>query len=119
MSEIIGFPHGHGVFPEPPRQFTTADLIARLQELAAANIQTAIRKNADYANTDDPFANFKTSIMLGVPVEKGMLVRMGDKLMRAANLLDRPAEVKDESIDDTLADLSNYANLLRIWLEQK
>jgi hypothetical protein len=119
VSEIIGFPHGHGVVIEPPRQFTTADLVARLQELSNANVQLALRKNADYANSDDPFANFKTSTIVGVPVEKAFLVRMGDKLARIGNLLDRPAEVKDESIGDTLSDLANYALLLRIWLEQR
>jgi hypothetical protein len=90
-----------------------------LEELARAEIATARKKNADYANSDDPFANFKLCERLGVSIERGMLVRMSDKLMRAANLLDRDPAVADESIDDTLGDLSNYARILRVWLRWK
>lgn len=93
--------------------------LTRLQMLSDQNVQLAFRKNADYANAHDPFANFRDSELLGISVEKGILVRMSDKLRRAANLLDRPAEVTDESLDDTLADISNYANILRIFLEWK
>lgn len=91
--------------------------LTRLQEVSDQNVQTAIRKNADYATSEDPFANFRASEALGVSVAKGILVRMSDKLARVANLLDRPAQVTDEKIEDTLADLSNYANILRIYLE--
>jgi hypothetical protein len=44
---------------------------------------------------------------------------MTDKMQRIANLLDKEAMVKDESILDTLQDLSNYSLILRVYLEQK
>ena len=94
------------------------EVISRLEELYAENLETARRKNADYANEADPFANFRSSEKFGVPVHKGMMVRMGDKMERIANLLNRPAAVADESVLDTLSDLANYAMLLRIWLEK-
>lgn len=141
MGEIVDFeigkPHGFNgdgystpeqiiqKLPEPsapakPDYHLTAPIfLARLQELSDRNVQLAIKKNADYAKDADPFANFRTSTLVGVPVEKGMLVRMGDKLARVGNLLDKPAECTDESIDDTLADLANYATILRVWLEWK
>jgi hypothetical protein len=93
--------------------------LIELEELAKAGIETARKKNADYANSDDPFANFRLSEMVGVPVERGILVRMTDKIRRIANLLDRDPEVADESVDDTLADLANYALILRVWLRWK
>jgi len=90
-----------------------------LEEMAKSAIETARKKNADYANSDDPFANFKLAEMVGVSVERGIMVRMTDKLRRASNLLDREAAVPSETMDDTLADLANYANILRAWLRWK
>lgn len=44
---------------------------------------------------------------------------MGDKLQRIANLLEREAQVKDESVDDTLKDLANYSLILLAYLVSK
>lgn len=77
------------------------------------------RKNADYAGSADPFLNFKLSEHLGIPAEKAIVVRMGDKLQRIANLLEREAQVKDESVDDTLKDLANYSLILLAYLVSK
>jgi hypothetical protein len=93
--------------------------IQRLAQLAYDCVETAKKKNADYANSDDPFANFKTAPLSKVSVERGLLVRMADKFLRISNLIDRPAAVKGESIADSLSDLANYALILRIWIEEK
>jgi hypothetical protein len=90
---------------------------ARLRELADSDIQTAIRKNSDYASPDRPFANFEQAPAIGVSVARGLLVRMQDKMSRLSNLLDRPAAVAEESRADTLSDLRNYAYILQVWLE--
>ena len=75
-------------------------------------------KNGDYANGQDPFQNFRMVESIGLcSVEQGILVRMSDKMQRITNLLTREAEVKDESIADTLSDLRNYANILQVYLE--
>lgn len=70
------------------------------------------KKNHDYASTEDPFKNFRNSEMVGVRVERGILVRILDKISRISNLIDRDAKVKDESIEDTLIDVINYSALL-------
>lgn len=76
-----------------------------------------LKKNADYAKTD-PFGNFKLVEELGITnVEKGILVRIADKISRITNLIDKEAQVKDESIEDTLQDLANYAVILKIYLK--
>jgi hypothetical protein len=92
--------------------------LRRLQEQSDANVQTAARKNADYANPDRPFANFEAAPLVGVSIARGMLVRMQDKMQRISNLLDRPPAVQNETILDACDDLSTYALILRIWLEQ-
>ena len=78
-------------------------------------------KNADYANDANPFSNFKLVEDLWiVSLEKGILVRMSDKMSRIANLLEnKEAKVKDESIRDTLLDLANYSIILSLFLNEK
>lgn len=95
------------------------EFLERLSALSTAALETARKKNEDYATDDDPFKNFRAAETYGVPVERAMLVRMSDKMARISNLLDRPASVEDESILDTCSDLSNYALILRVWLEDK
>lgn len=76
-------------------------------------------KNADYAGEADPWANFRSANIVGVSPERAILVRMLDKMCRISNLLDSPAQVKDESVTDTLLDVANYANLLHALLKSK
>ena len=81
-------------------------------------LQTARRKNADYSKEGDPFANFKNVEVLGIcSVETGILTRMTDKIARISNLTKQEAQVKDESIKDTLMDLINYAAILKAYLK--
>lgn len=95
-----------------------AAFISRLQELYDENVKTAEKKNADYAQSEDPFHNFRMCKQYGVPVEKGFIVRMSDKMTRISNLLDKDPSVAEESVLDACMDLANYATLLCIWLEQ-
>lgn len=77
------------------------------------------QKNDDYAGNTDPYKNFKWCEVLGIcSVERGILVRMTDKMSRIVNLLEKENSVKDEAITDTLEDLSNYAVILKCYLEQ-
>lgn len=77
-------------------------------------------KNKDYADKDDPFKNFRLSASIsGVSVERGIMVRIADKVIRISNLLGRKNSVKDEKISDTLKDLKNYANILDVYLDNK
>ena len=76
-------------------------------------------KNHDYAgfSDDDPFANFRMCESLNITsVEKGILTRMCDKMSRISNLLNKDRAVEEETIEDTLLDLANYAIILRNYL---
>lgn len=84
------------------------------------DLDISAKKNADYANNDDPFQNFRGVEHWGIcSVEEGLMVRISDKMQRISNLLNRDAEVSDESIVDTLSDARNYLNILQVWLEHK
>ncbi len=77
------------------------------------------RKSADYAQSFDPFKNFRACEILDVSIGKGILVRCLDKISRINNLLEREAQVKDESIEQTLLDTMNYFNIILIYLQSK
>lgn len=74
-------------------------------------LQTFVNKNADYGNS------FESSLE-----EYGLiaaLIRMEDKMGRLRTLIKSDAKVKDESISDTLRDLSNYALMASVWFDNK
>lgn len=78
------------------------------------------RKNADYADDNDAFANFKIIEHLSanrITAAQGFVVRMSDKLQRIVNLTARENKVADEKITDTLRDLAVYCLLFKIYLE--
>jgi len=51
-------------------------------------------------------------------MEKGLVVRMNDKMARIKNLVwnDKTAQVKDESAQDTCLDMINYSAYLYLML---
>ncbi len=97
----------------------SAWLLAFVESKAAALVDTVRRKNADYSGAaPDPFGNFRNVEDLGIAtVEQGFLTRMTDKLARAASLTKpgKTAQVKDESVEDTLFDLAAYSFLLAAY----
>jgi hypothetical protein len=66
-----------------------------------------LRKNRDYGGAVWERPMLAPDCDPGVAIR----VRMSDKLSRLMSLLQRPAEVADESIDDTLRDLGAYCLL--------
>ncbi len=73
-------------------------------------------KGNDYAGNDDCLANLKRFGLFGI------LVRLSDKFSRLETLAKAgfdKAQVKDESIVDTLRDIRNYAFLAQIFHEGK
>lgn len=76
-------------------------------------------KNTDYAVETDPWKNFRFAEIVGVGVERAILVRISDKLARISNLISKEAVVKDESVEDTLVDLVNYAAILKVYLANR
>lgn len=101
---------------------TKAEYFAFVEARNAKKLAITKAKNADYTGgSGDPFANFVSVEKLGIcTTEVGFLVRMMDKMMRLNSFVQKGVlEVKDESVDDTLSDLSNYADLLAGYIESK
>lgn len=96
-----------------------ADYFAALDTFFSNGMRIMRSKNADYAHETDPFRNFRAAESLGISLEQGILVRMSDKMSRIGNLLQKENAVKDESIEDTLQDLANYAAILATYIKQK
>lgn len=71
------------------------------------------KKNADYGNSFEESLE-KHGIIAAI-------VRMEDKMGRLNSLTKKDAEqkVSDESLVDTLKDLSNYALMTVVWLEEE
>lgn len=79
-----------------------------------------VKKNSDYSDGDDAFKNFKMiEHMSGnkISVEEGIMVRLSDKFSRLFSLMDKKAQVNDESIEDTLVDIANYCLIMKIYRE--
>ena len=89
------------------------ELIDRMKEIALA-------KNADYAGEEDFLKNFKIASMLGVKPSMGVAIRLTDKWSRVCQLLQKenPAVV-EESLEDTLIDMANYALLMVLCLREE
>ena len=93
--------------------------LKRMEEEYTKNVEISRKKNSDYAGLDDPFKNFKACEMFGIDPKQAILVRMTDKMTRISNLLQREAQVLDESIGDTLSDLCNYSMILKLFIENE
>lgn len=74
-------------------------------------LQTYIKKNHDYGNSFDQSLD-KFGIVAAI-------VRMEDKMNRISSLIQKEGKVKDESIEDTLLDLANYAIMTVKWKRNK
>lgn len=91
----------------------------KAEEFFAEGLATLVSKAHDYAQEEDCFSNFKfTSRLVGIPVEKVFMVFLAVKVARLSELVGGKT-AQNESIKDTLKDLSNYACLMSIYLGQK
>jgi len=69
-------------------------------------------KAHDYTSQGSPLGNFMESERIGVEPFKGCFIRLQDKYSRACNLISgMEAAVQDETLEDTLVDMANYAIL--------
>ena len=84
--------------------------VEKFSELTHKMATTYARKNKDYGNS------FDTSLdKYGIVAA---LVRMSDKMNRIDNLVkSQNREVTDESIQDTLLDLANYALMTLLYIQ--
>jgi hypothetical protein len=112
MSEF----ENHGTSRVEAKAIYANPLLEDLEKNFAACLSTAVRKNHDYGGSNnDPYANFRNSTIAGVSVERGILVRLMDKMSRISTLLDKEAMVKDEAVDDTIDDAINYLAILKSY----
>lgn len=98
-----------------------SEMLAFIKETVQANLELMEKKNRDYgASVEDAFANFTAVETMGIPTEVGFLTRMMDKMMRISSFVQNgELQVKDESVADTLNDLSNYSLLFLAYLESQ
>ena len=92
---------------------------AALEKNNKKGLELIKSKNHDYAGVKNPFRNFRACKVIGLSPEQGILLRMLDKMTRAGNLLKVEQKVKDESIEDTILDLMNYANILLVYRQNQ
>ncbi len=91
-----------------PRFFELLDEMAKLHT----------SKGHDYSKSEDPLSNLRGCEAFGVEAWKGVLIRMADKWSRIRELTNGKT-AKHESLRDSLFDLSAYALLCLILLEEK
>lgn len=66
------------------------------------------RKQADYGQTGDPFANVRASEDFGIPGWVGCMTRANDKMRRIQKAA-KGGKLANESIEDSLLDLAVYS----------
>ena len=93
----------------------------RFEELLDRERAIHDAKRNDYTGGQDPLANYRfASALVGLPVELGMLQRVGEKVYRLSVLLcGQEQQVKDETIIDTCLDIAIIAKLIAIAWESR
>ena len=72
--------------PEQPyKKWTKEQHFKHVEETYAKVLEVTKAKNADYAGSEDPYANFRSSEAFGIDPLVGLCLRMSDKLARIAN----------------------------------
>lgn len=94
--------------------FTNDNLLEVFDFICAKARSLILKKNHDYtAGANDIFANLRSSEILGIPKEKGTLVRLLDKLTRMNAFASvGELQMKDENVVDTAVDIVNYTTLI-------
>jgi len=99
------------------------DLLQHHTNLVVQAYAVMAKKNHDYAGAegDTPFRNFTRIENFGVcSTERGILVRMIDKMSRLSTYLEGSEfQVSDETFDDTIIDLINYCVILSGYCKQE
>lgn len=95
----------------------TTEFLSSISKTYADGVKIIKKKNQDYANSTDPFRNFRSATIVGIGIERAILLRVLDKLSRCANLIDKQPSVVDESLEDTLIDAINYLAILKAYRE--
>lgn len=89
----------------------------RLKDLVWEMLNLHAKKQNDYGQQDDPFANLRSSKDFGVEPYRAALIRMNDKVTRLKRLA-QGFELMNESGEDSLLDISLYALITLILLKE-
>ena len=91
------------------------EILFQLQRDTFQSCEDIIKaKNADYADDDDPYSNFRTASLFGVHPTTGILLRVMDKIQRIKSYTEKGSlEVKSESFEDACDDIINYMVLIK------
>ena len=81
------------------------------EQFTRNRILVYLKKNKDYGNSFDKTLN-EFGIVAG-------LIRLNDKMNRVKSIYNKDVSVKDESLEDTLIDLANYAVMTLMWINNK
>lgn len=87
------------------------DNVEQFMDITNNMTKTYAAKNHDYGNSFEQSLD-KFGLVASV-------VRIGDKMNRIESLTKKEAQVKDESIKDTLLDMANYAIMTVMWMNKK
>ena len=82
-----------------------------------------VKKNSDYTGgkkSQDIFANFRSSQVLGIDPVLGIMMRVMDKIQRIRSFTeDGELKVSDESVYDACEDVINYMMLAKAMFVEK
>ena len=95
--------------------YTLIDLERDVESIIQELAEVRARKGHDYSGTTDTLDNLRAFGW------KGVVVRLGDKFHRLKHFMlgDGELKVKDESIEDTMQDMINYAIFQLILYRQE
>lgn len=83
----------------------------KIEDILLEKSELYYKKNADYGNSFETLMDEYGLVALAI--------RLSDKLNRLKQLEKTGQQVVDESIQDTLIDISNYADMGIMWLRNK
>lgn len=83
----------------------------KIEDILLEKSELYYKKNADYGNSFEALMDEYGLVALAI--------RLSDKLNRLKQLEKTGQQVVDESIQDTLIDISNYADMGIMWLRNK
>lgn len=89
-------------------------------EICTKGKEVTARKGADYANTSNRFINFeKLAHMNSLTTEQAFCFYLGIKLARLTELFGAQKTPRNESVEDTIEDMINYAVLFYAFLRKQ
>lgn len=106
---------------EPGMVKTIKPRIPEFIEILEASKAIHLKKNQDYANDNNSFANFERSSELiswfQNPIDRSFIALIGTKLARIAELRDGRIP-NNESLDDSFIDLVTYCGLWAAYVKR-